>query len=1045
MPTPQQALKQYFGFDQFLEGQEETVQRVLNGQHTLLVMPTGSGKSLTYQLPALLQPGLTLVISPLIALMKDQVDSLVDADLPATYINSSLPGSEVNRRVRAMLEGHVKLLYIAPERLRNRRFTRALANTKISLLAVDEAHCISQWGHDFRPDYLHIGPTWQAMGQPTLLATTATATPKVQNDIVKILGTKNIHTTVTGFNRPNLTLRVIYAPDARSKLQTLQAHLNKIEGSVIVYTATRRNTDEVADFINDVLGRPARAYHAGLDRDVRYQVQTGFMSDRFKIVVATNAFGMGVDKPDVRAVIHYNMPPNLEAYYQEAGRAGRDSLPAECVMLYAPDDQRLQEWMINSDTPTDDDLHQVYTRLSQAANDGEVYFPTDELAHITGLHQVKVRVTLSELEQAGAIYHLGTQSGHGHWKVMPLSNDALRERARAINRRAQIRRNLLGTMLDYVHLATCRRQFLLHYFGDTDPPHSPRCCDNHAAGAIDDLPKAVTAQEWFPLIVLETVRTFQNRPIGRRRMVQLLSGSRAKGIEQFGYNRHKFYGKLDALSQSQITTLVDALISSRYLRLSGGKLPVLILTEAGSKALEARVALPITLPGLPTLSDDGAIERWQSRPERSSTTLETLNLLQQGLSLAQIAAKRDLAESTIYTHLARLIGDHQVDLHAVVSPEIEAQVLKAVESIGDASRLSPLKTILPHDISYGHLKCVLAAHPELPRENQAPATAEEPKQKTVALDEASASALVRGASLPRSPTSHSSPDKIVLEAVAKLGGTLGRTGLAQFLTGSQAGWLETFTGHSAYGQLSSLSQKAVLNIVDALITDGQLVSTGGSRPKVILPDQGSHTGQSTAKPQRLAGIAIKTQTEADQSPLLNSLHTWRSEQANVRGIPPYTIFSKKVMKAIAAQQPTTLHELSQISGVGPAKLEQYGEAVIALVSTEKSVQTDTAQAGTSGPARPQLQIKKDLQTQTSKPKSGEAIISVVSDLDGLLTIETLAQLLTAGPEEVVSFSDHGLFGVFYGTRTLDDISAQIEDALQAGDLVLSPHQRLTLP
>ncbi len=949
MPTPQQALQQYFGFDQFREGQEETIRRVLDGRHTLLVMPTGSGKSLTYQLPALLQPGLTLVISPLIALMKDQVDSLVEAGLPATYINSSLPGSEVNRRTRAMLEGHVKLLYIAPERLRNRSFTRALANAKISLLAVDEAHCISQWGHDFRPDYLHIGPTWQAMGRPTLLATTATATQTVQKDIVKSLGFENIQTTVTGFNRPNLTFRVVYAPDARTKLQTLQALLGKVEGSVIVYAATRRNTDEVADFINDVLGLPARAYHAGLSRDTRYQVQTDFMADRFKIVVATNAFGMGVDKPDVRAVIHYNMPANVEAYYQEAGRAGRDDQPAECVTLFAPDDQRLQEWMINSDTPTHDDLHQVYTRLSHAANDGEVYFSTDELSQMTGLHPVKIRVTLNELEQAGAIYHMGNQSGYSRWKMQALSNDALRERAGAIDRRAKIRHNLLSAMLDYVHLSTCRRQFLLNYFGDISPPRSPHCCDNHTADAIEDLPKAVTPQDWFPLIVLETARTFQDRPIGRKRLAQLLNGSRAKGIEQFGYDRHKFYGKLGALSQPQITTLVDALISGRYLRLSGGEMPVLILTESGLNALEARAALPITIPGLSTPSDDDGVERWQNRSQRSSTALETLNLFQQGLTPAQIAAERDLTERTIYGHLARLIGDDKIELHKVVPPEIEAQVLGAVETIGSAGRLTPIKTILPEEISFEQIKCVLAAHPQLPRENQEPANAETPAQRVAALGESE------------------NPDAIILDSVTKLNGALGRTGLAQFLTGSQAAWLDSFIGYSGYGKLSHLTQKAVINIIDALITDGKLAATGGGRPKVVLPDQSSSPDQT--KPA--AAPVSKAQSLAEIT------HD---------DIP---------------------------------------------VEPDEEIQ-----------AQPIIQ---NLKSKIQNPNPGEAILGVVTDLDGLLTIENLAQLLTAGPEEIVSFSDHELFGLFHGHLGADDISTQIQEILQNGRLLLSPHQRLTLP
>ncbi len=760
MLTPHQALQQYFHFDQFRPGQAETIQRALNGQPTLLVMPTGSGKSLTYQLPALLLPGLTLVISPLIALMQDQVDRLVQAGLPATFLNSSLPTAEINRRLRAVREGQVKLLYIAPERLRQREFTRILANLKVSLLAVDEAHCISQWGHDFRPDYLQIGSTWQAMGQPTLLATTATATPTVQQDIVRLLGVQSAQTIVTGFNRPNLTFRVTTTPDARARLQALRALLAQVNGSVIVYTATRRNTDEVADFVRTAAGLPVGAYHAGLDRDTRHRVQTDFMAERLKVIVATNAFGMGVDKADVRAVIHYNLPATVEAYYQEAGRAGRDGQPAECVLLFAPDDRRLQEWLINSDTPTYQELSQVHHRLAQAANDGEIYFAQRELAELTGLHPVTLRVTLSELEQAGALFHLGDQSGYSHWKVLPLAQTALQERAAAIQRRAQIRLDLLARMLAYANLTSCRRAFLLNYFGDASPPESPRCCDNHSQARLEDLPRAVTPQEWFPLIVLDTVRSFQQRPLGRKRLAQILTGSRAKGMEEFGYDRHRFYGKLSALSQPQVTGLIDALISARYLRLTGGELPVVSLTPAGQQALEARAALPVHITGLELPVRPG------SQPKPGETVSQTLALFNQGLSPAQIAAERKLTEETIYTHLARLIADGQVQLHRVISPEIETQVLEAAKIVGGSDHLGPLKTILPDVISYGQIRCVLAAQRsgQSQAETPPPPTITEPTKPGFT------------AAQPLTPT------EVIVAVVTDLEGLLTVDGLAQLLT-----------------------------------------------------------------------------------------------------------------------------------------------------------------------------------------------------------------------------------------------------------------------
>jgi superfamily II DNA helicase RecQ len=807
------------------------------------------------------------------------------------------------------------------------------------------------------------------------------------------------------------------------------------------------------------------------------------MADRLKVVVATNAFGMGVDKADVRAVVHYNMPATIEAYYQEAGRAGRDGLPAECVLLFAPDDQSLQEWLIESDTPVYEDLRQLYELLSRSANDGEVYAAPQELADTTRLHPVKIRVTLSELELAGAIFHLGDQGGYGQWKILPLTGRALEERAEAIRQRAKIRHQLLAKMLDYAHLTTCRRKFLLDYFGDTTPPSSPRCCDNHAATHIENLPKAVTPQEWFPLIVLETVRSLQQRPIGRNRLAQLLTGSRAQEIQQFGYDRHKFYGKLSALSQRQLLGLIDSLIETRYVRLSGGDLPVLVLTPLGQQALTTRAALPIHIPGLRPDPDD-TVDRWQARTERSDTVSQTYTLFQQGLPPAQIAAARNLTENTIYTHLAHLIADRKIELRQVVPPEVEAQVLQAVETIGSVAALAPLKTILPEEISYDQIKCVLAAHPELPRESQVSLTMQ--SSPTASLAPAPERSLPLGP-LPSPPTL----DVIILEAAAKLGGTLGRTGLAQFLTGSKAAWLKTFAQHSCYGQLANLSQQAVLNIIDALITEGQLVTTGGNRPKLVLPGLVEVRAKAGAKVEIEAEVdsdlnnkqvaVIETEAIAFSAPaeltldpsLLETLRSWRIQQAKSQGMPPYIIFSNRVLEAIAAQRPTTLAALSGISGVGPAKLEQYGEAVIAIIAgtlgedktqewvrerpqpakivanaaSEISSLTETNREAQERKIQPNSEISSS-QSAEGTPSAMthllEAILAVVSDLGGLLTAEGLALLLTAAPGEVVPFSDHELFSKFHGSLTSEVVETHIQEALQSGHLVLSPYRRLIL-
>lgn len=709
-------LRQCFGFDSFRPGQEAAIRHVLAGQHTLLVMPTGAGKSLAYQLPALLLPGLTLVISPLIALMKDQVDALLDAGLPATYINSTVPPAEQAHRLRAMREGHVKLVYIAPERLRSNRFIRALTNVPVSLLAVDEAHCVSHWGHDFRPDYLQIRLAWEGLGHPTLLATTATATPQVQTDIGRLLGPADAGRIIAGFNRPSLTFEVRYAATDEAKLSLLRQLLessDKVQegkaGSFLVYVGTRRAAEEVATFVRDLVGLRAEAYHAGLDPGLRHQVQTDFMSDRLPVVVATNAFGMGVDKPDIRAVIHYHIPATVEAYYQEAGRAGRDGLPARCVLLFSPEDQGLQAWFIDSDTPTLDDLRTIHRLVGRIAQDGEALLSRDQLVDATGLHPVKVRVTLSELEQAGALLHLGDDAGYSRWRVLAPAKGALEARAKAIATRAEHRHMRLDQMIAYAELEACRRHYLLDYFGDDSPvPEGAMplgCCDNCRPKVdVAHLPRAESAQEWVPLIVLETTRTLP-RPVGRVRLAQILKGSRARDVLRMGYDRHKFHGKLCHLSQEQVVAIVDALIERRYLSITGDRRPVLTLTATGLTALKARVALP--LPDHMPPPPDRAVERWQKRATRSDTVSQTLALYRQGLTPDQIAQARDLKVSTIYGHLARLVADGEVGLEEVVAADVIAQVRAVAEEIG-TEYLSPIKGRLPDTISYGEIKCVIA-------------------------------------------------------------------------------------------------------------------------------------------------------------------------------------------------------------------------------------------------------------------------------------------------------------------------------------------------
>jgi ATP-dependent DNA helicase RecQ len=376
----ERALRNHFGYDAFRAGQERAVEAVLAGRDTLVVLPTGGGKSLCYQIPALLLPGLTVVVSPLISLMKDQVDALVARGLPAAFINSTLTGTEVADRLSRAARGQVKLLYVAPERFDAGAAAERLRAMGVSLLAVDEAHCISEWGHDFRPSYRRIARVREQLGNPPTIALTATATPDVRRDIVKQLELDHPETIITGFDRRNLHYHVQPSRTEDDKDAALVELLRAHEGVAVVYASTRRAVERIAH----VLERghiAAAAYHAGLDDARRHDVQDAFMNEDVRAIVATNAFGMGVDKANVRLVIHHAMPGTLEAYYQEAGRAGRDGLHSDCVLLHAFQDRFTHEFFIKNAFPERLLVEQTYSALSRRADaTGLVQLSPEDLA-----------------------------------------------------------------------------------------------------------------------------------------------------------------------------------------------------------------------------------------------------------------------------------------------------------------------------------------------------------------------------------------------------------------------------------------------------------------------------------------------------------------------------------------------------------------------------------------------------------------------------------------------------------------------------------------
>ena len=371
MDDARAALKRHFGYDDFRRGQVDVVASVISGRDTLGVLPTGGGKSLCYQVPALVLPGMTVVISPLISLMKDQVDRLEKLDIPATFLNSTLTAQDVSARMQRAADGRLKLLYVAPERFEAADLRRCLEHCSVSLLAVDEAHCISEWGHEFRPSFRRIAGVAAALRIPQRMALTATATPHVRRDVLVQLQLRNPSVIVAGFDRPNLSYAVRHCRDEDAKQVMLLHALRSNVGPAIVYASTRATVERVARRIGRA-GVRTLPYHGGLTVDDRRVAQERFMADDVGCLVATNAFGMGIDKPNVRLVMHYAMPGTLEAYYQEAGRSGRDGLPGRCVLLHTSDDRATHEYFIARMFPRRQDIERAYDEMRALQLDGVV-------------------------------------------------------------------------------------------------------------------------------------------------------------------------------------------------------------------------------------------------------------------------------------------------------------------------------------------------------------------------------------------------------------------------------------------------------------------------------------------------------------------------------------------------------------------------------------------------------------------------------------------------------------------------------------------------
>jgi ATP-dependent DNA helicase RecQ len=567
------ALNEWFGFERFRPGQEEAAAAALAGRDVLVVMPTGAGKSLCYQLPALIRPDLTVVVSPLVSLMADQVGALERVAPGRAALVNAQQDAAANREALARARaGEVKLLYVAPERFSSPGFLEGLREASLGLFVVDEAHCVSQWGHDFRPDYFRLADAARWLGARAIVASTATATPEVARDIAVRLGLRDPVRVATGFDRPNLSFVVARCGSRADKHRRLVAALSEPDARpAIVYAGTRANCVRTAEALRSELGCTALAYHAGLERGARADVQRRFMGGEAEIVVATNAFGMGIDKADVRTVVHESVPSSLEAYYQEAGRAGRDGQPAQALLLAEGRDKGLHVFFIQRAEVEPELIERVAERLAFSAMDGRYDLPIAELAADSG-EVDQVRAVVGHLVSGGVVQPTPAPMDRLRGRVRKPLDRAARSAARtSAGEGSRVRWRQYRSIWAFVEGDECRRTAILRHFGDdaAPAPLGP-CCDvcdpvdspvTPSAGRLDDA-------------IVEVVRAA--RPgVGRNRVVEILRGGRSKVVLRNSWDGLPGYGSFDHLTAREVLARVDELLAEGTLSSTGGAYPML--------------------------------------------------------------------------------------------------------------------------------------------------------------------------------------------------------------------------------------------------------------------------------------------------------------------------------------------------------------------------------------------------------------------------------------------------------------------------------------
>lgn len=596
-------LSRHFGFSSFNPGQREPIEAIMAGGDAVVVMPTGSGKSLCFQLPALAMDGITLVVSPLISLMKDQVDSLVARGIPATCLNSSISMDDTAARIASLRRGETRLVYVAPERFRNDRFQSLLNDLNITLLAIDESHCISQWGHDFRPDYLRLGEVVKTLPKTRIMALTATATPAVRDDIVKQLGLGTAgrpvpQVFVRGFRRDNLRLVVEPCRSHGLKLDRIRKVLSGFPTGII-YCSTRKQVERVGQMLGELKVKHM-IYHAGMADDKRSQAQDRFMTGQVPVVVATNAFGMGVDRADLRFVIHWDIPGSIESYYQEVGRAGRDGALSHCELLYNYADVSTQQFFLDGSNPAPHLVLALWREVRAILAGGPQTCTLEEWGEqvLASDNKITVHTCMGLFDRAGLIDRTVTAGNRCYTTSLSKTADIARLEAMlpAIEEKRLRDQSKLDIMVNYVHSRNCRHRFILDYFGDPAAKVAScgRCDYCGFSAALP--PRPPTEGEWVIVQKLLSCVGRLNGRFGKTTLLAFAQGSTAKSVTDHHLDQTPTYGILKDEPADYLRAIFDELVKTGAIAFGPPPYHVVEITPLGREVAWRRQSVQLLWP-----------------------------------------------------------------------------------------------------------------------------------------------------------------------------------------------------------------------------------------------------------------------------------------------------------------------------------------------------------------------------------------------------------------------------------------------------------------